>query len=241
MRKKKISSMSREAEIESAKAFGKHLSREKRSILLAVTLLACALPALLGIRLWSAIPPLFSTGLIGMNGQDDSLPRWVIVLGMPALMCILDALCHGQLWIHQDRMKLPPAQFRLVGRWGFPVISVLFCSGLIRQAAGISPLSLSFTSLCIVGLIFLMLGSHMWECPRTAFLTLHFILTDQDDCSWNRVHRVAGGTWMLIGLLILLSVMVLDEPAVCITVFAVVGLLFPILYTFIQNRSRSLS
>lgn len=240
-KRKKKAPMTREAEIESAKMFGKHLSKQKRTILLVVTLIACAMPAIMGLRLWKEIPDLVPTGLIGMNGKDDSLPRWVIALGLPGLMCILDAICHGQLWRHQERMKLPPVQVRLLGRWGFPVISVLFCSGMVRQAVGRSPLTLTFASVCIMGLLLLLLGSHMWECPRTAKVALHFSFTEQSEQSWNRVHRVAGGSWMLTGLLTILSAMIYDEPVIGIAVLVVVGLLFPFIYGLTQKKSGMLS
>ena len=57
-------------EIESVKLFGKHVSREKGRALLAATMLACALPMLLGIRLWDQIPEIVPSGLIGVDGQD---------------------------------------------------------------------------------------------------------------------------------------------------------------------------
>lgn len=238
--KKKKPAISREAEIESAKLFGKHLSKQKRTILLFTTLIACAMPAVMGIRLWGDIPALVSTGLIGMNGKDDSLPRWVIALGLPGLMCILDAICHLQLWVHQDKMKLPPIQVRLLGRWGFPVISVLFCSGMIRQAVGLSPLTVTFASICVMGLLMLLLGSHMWECPRNAKVALRFSFTEQSEPAWDRVHRVAGGSWMLTGLLTILSAMIYDRPVIGIAVLVVFGLLFPFFYGFAQKKDNTL-
>lgn len=129
--KKKKASLSREDEITGAKLFGKHASPEKRRALLIVTLAACALPMLLGLRLWDKIPEVVETGLIGPDGMDDSLPRWMVALGMPAFMCLMDTIAHAQLHFNQKRMTIPSSPVRLVGRWGFPILSVIFCSGLI--------------------------------------------------------------------------------------------------------------
>lgn len=200
--------MTREMEIAGAKMFGKHLSRQKRTILLLVTLLACAMPMIMGVRFWRDIPQFVPSGLIGTDGKDDSLPRWVVAFGLPGLMCLLNAIAHGQLWVHQNRMTLPPTHIRLTGRWGFSIISVIFCSGMIRQSLGQTPLPLSFLAPCIIGLLLLILGGQMWECPRNAKVALRFSFTQRSEQAWFTVHRAAGGAWMTAGLLTILDVMV---------------------------------
>ena len=51
-KKKALDPAQRRAEMEGARLFGKHVSRTKGRLLLAVTLACCALPVLLGRRLW---------------------------------------------------------------------------------------------------------------------------------------------------------------------------------------------
>ena len=72
--RKKREALPRDLEIRGAEIFGKHLSPEKQRALLIVTLTACALPMILGVRMWDRIPEIVETGLIGPGGQDDSLP-----------------------------------------------------------------------------------------------------------------------------------------------------------------------
>ena len=125
--RKKREALPRDLEIRGAEIFGKHLSPEKQRALLIVTLTACALPMILGVRMWDRIPEIVETGLIGPGGQDDSLPRWAVALLLPGLMCLLEAVAQFMLLQYQKRMKIPPAFNRLMGRWGFPTISLLFC------------------------------------------------------------------------------------------------------------------
>ena len=89
---KKREALPRDLEIRGAEIFGKHLSPEKQRALLIVTLTACALPMILGVRMWDRIPEIVETGLIGPGGQDDSLPRWAVALLLPGLMCLLEAV-----------------------------------------------------------------------------------------------------------------------------------------------------
>ena len=63
---------------------GKHISREKALALMVVTTLACAMPIVLGVMWWEQIPQLVTTGLVGVDGKDDSLPRWAVVFAIRA-------------------------------------------------------------------------------------------------------------------------------------------------------------
>lgn len=197
---------SRQAEMEGARLFGRHVSRTKGWLLLAVTLVCCALPVILGLRLWDEIPEIVETGLIGADGKDDSLPRAAVVFALPGLMCVLDLLAHYQLLVNQRRMTVPKPHVRLVGRWGFPIISVLFCGGMMLQSAG-RAWDLSFVAPCVLGLLLLLLGSHMWDCPRDSRVSLGFALAGRPGADWDGVHRLTGGAWLAAGLLAIAGTM----------------------------------
>lgn len=201
MSSKKKLTPSQAREQESARLFGKHVTRQKGNVLLAVSLIACAMPMLLGVRYWDAIPEIVPTGLTLPNGEDDSLPRAMAVYGLPALLCILDLICHMQLKINQERMTLPKAPVRLMGRFGFPIVSTFLCGVILLHAAG-RPFDLAFVTPCVLGLAFLMLGAHMFDCPKSAKLALRFSFTVPGD-SWQAVHRFAGWTWLIAGLVVL--------------------------------------
>ena len=211
--RKKREALPRDLEIRGAEIFGKHLSPEKQRALLIVTLTACALPMILGVRMWDRIPEIVETGLIGPGGQDDSLPRWAVALLLPGLMCLLEAVAQFMLLQYQKRMKIPPAFNRLMGRWGFPTISLLFCSGAILM----------------------LLGSHMFDCTEDAKLALRFSFTVNNPPLWKEVHRFAGWLWMLAGLVVAAGAMVTSETTFFSALLALVVLVVPMIY----GRSRA--
>ena len=137
---KKKTAMDRETEMQGARMLGKHVSEEKGRILLAVTMLACATPVILGIRLWDQIPQVVQTGLIGANGKDDSLPRWAVAFLLPGLMCLLNFLAHYQLRVNQKRMTIPVLQrhdFPVYRRTGpAPCFRHALCAGPCADDAG---------------------------------------------------------------------------------------------------------
>lgn len=238
-KKKKKTAEERALEAQGASLFGKHVSEEKGRVLLIATLLACAAPMILGARMWSRIPEIVPSGLIGANGEDDSIPRWMVALGLPALMCLLDFLAHFQLRSHQKRMTVPPAYVRLVGRWGFPIISVLFCSGMIRQSVGAEPLPVGFLAPCVLGLLLLLLGSHMFDCPKTSRIALRFSFTENNDKNWLAVHRCAGWCWLAAGLLVIVATMLTETASPVMAALVLVAMAAPIVYGY--TRASKLS
>ena len=233
-KKKKLPGMTREMEMESARMFGKHVTKEKALLLFVVTMLACAMPIQVGLRLWDQIPEIVETGLIGMDGKDDSLPRAAVVFLVPGLMCLLNLICHGQLWFNQKRMTLPNTPVRVLGRWGFPVISVLFCSGLMLESAG-GGLTLTFLTPCVLGLALLMLGGHMLDCPRDAKIALRFSFTEGNEQAWRDVHRFAGWLWSIGGLLVLEATMLTDGTNMVVPCFGLALLVVPVIYGYLRG------
>ncbi len=215
---------------EGARLFGKHVSKAKAGLLLAASLLACAAPMLLGARLWNQIPEIVPSGLIGSSGQDDSIPRWMVAFGLPGLMCLLNFLSHFQLRQHQKRKVVPPAHVRLMGRWGFPILSSVFCSGFIRQSVGEQALPVSFLAPCVLGLALMLLGAHLFDCPRDSRLALRFSFTESSEKNWNEVHRLAGRCWLAAGLLVIVGAMLTETPSPIMAVVVLAVLAAPLIY-----------
>ena len=200
--------LTREQEREASRYFGKHVTPAKALVSLCFALLTAASPMLLGLHLWKQIPEIVETGLTTVGGEDDSLPRAVLVFGLPGLMCVLTLICHGQLWLHQKTGRLPPAPIRITGRWSIPVISVLLCSFWHRRAAGLQA-ELSFFLPCLLALLLILLGAHFFDCPRDSQIAFRFPSILHWETPWRETHRLAGVWWMLAGLQLLVFYFVL--------------------------------
>lgn len=199
--RKTAQGLTRQQERAASKRFGHHVSPEKALASALATTLCCLLPILLGLRLWSRIPPIVETGLVGPSGQDDSMPRAVLVFGVPGLGFLLNTIAHGQLWLHQRAEKLPPTPVRLVGRWSIAPISLLLSSFWMLGAAG-QERTWGFYLPVLLGLLLLLLGGHFFDCPRNARIAFRFERVSLLERRWQTVHRIGGLSWMLAGLLI---------------------------------------
>ena len=194
--------MTREQERAASRHFGQHVSNPKAAVALGFSLLCCASPMLLGLRLWPAIPPVVQTGLISTEGTDDSMSRAVLVFGVPGLFCLLDFICHAQLWLNQKAERIPPMPVRLFGRWVLPVLSVLLCSFWLLRAAG-EPVGLPFFLPCLLALLLLLTGVHFFDCPRGDRIGFPLRRIRYREDAWQKTHRAASVAWMSAGLLLL--------------------------------------
>ncbi len=194
--------LTRPQEREASRFFGRHVSGAKALCVGLASVMCCLLPMLLGLRLWERIPELVQTGLIGPEGKDDSMPRAVLVFGVPGLFALLDVICQGQLWLHQKRETIPPPPIRLIGRWGMAIAATLLCPFWLPRAAG-EPVTAQAYLPCLLALLLLLSGAQFFDCPRGARFGFRFARIAYDEEAWRKTHRAASLGWMLAGLLLL--------------------------------------
>lgn len=189
-------------EAQAARLFGQHVSGEKACALLLVTMAVCMLPVAAGLRLWDSIPEIVETGIIRFDGADDSMPRWLVVFGIPGLLGVLNLISHIQLYLNQLRMTMPKLFIRMLGRWGGPVLSTVISNAAVFGAAK-QPVPFAYAASCALGLALLLLGSHMLGCPQNALFSLRFSFLINSPRAWGACHRLAGYLWMACGLVFL--------------------------------------
>lgn len=237
MNKKKQYGMTKAQEAEAARLLGRPVTPAKAAVSAAVSSLTCLLPILMGLRLWPQIPEVVQTGLTTASGQDDSMPRAVLVYGLPLLWFVLNAICHGQLFLAQKRKKLANRPVRICGRWSFPVISVLFCGWSASSAAG-QPVGSAYYLPAAVALLVLLGGARLFDCRKDDFMALPFPFLDRSEEWRRRAHRLAALCWMISGLLLLTSLTAFGQlKGWCLTI-ALLLLILPFGLIWLYGRKR---
>lgn len=237
MSKKQQTNEQRELERMSAALLGRHVSAEKGRLLLAYTALACLAPAALGLRLWRDIPLIVETGLIGPNGQDDSLPRWGLVFLLPGIFLLLDLINHIQLRRFQRMETVPPRYTRLMGRWGFPLVELALCAWAIPRGAGQPELTGMLLPLWLAGFALMAAGGFLFDCPRGERFTLGWLPGMDDPALWRAVHRLAGLSFLTGGALLLYAAALAPSfPLVAALLLLSLGT--PVLYAVLHCRTQ---
>ena len=218
--------LTKDRERNAARIIGKHVSDEKALVLVLAASFACLSPILLGLRLWNAIPEIVETGLIGPGGKDDSVPRAVLVYGVPGLVFVLNLICHVQLWVHQKAQRVPPKPVLLLGRFGIPLLFMPLTALWILHAAG-EPLQTVFILTIYVSLVLMLIGSNFYDCPPGAAFSIRLFKLQQKPAAWATVHRLAGICWLAAGLVQLILLFAFDPIPVGLRIVPLILLLLP--------------
>lgn len=164
-----------------------------------------------------------------MDGRDDSMPRALVVFGIPGLMCLLNLIVHTQLYLNQQRMTLPKTFVRLFGRWGFTVLSTGLANLFIYRAAN-RPLPRRLPLPAGSGWRCSWLGGHMMDCPPNSSVALHFSFLEADSRVWTAVHRLAACLWMAAGLGVLIFASVTGRASAFFAAAVLAAFAAPVLY-----------
>lgn len=205
--------MSRSKKTAPAVEGGKRVPMTREGLwVLAATAVACLLPILLGMRLYDSLPAIVPTNIIGQSGKDDSIPRTVVVFGIPVLMCLLDVLAHYQINTDPKRVY-GPAFIRGLCGWGFPALSVWAAAVFMLESAGQTVGMLFYTPLAI-GLLLMLGGSLLVKARQGSPFALK--PSSGKGTEATRENRMAGLIWLGLGLVVLAGAM-LGQATVWIT------------------------
>jgi len=236
MSKKNKVPMTREQEIAASELLGKHVSKKKGIILFITAIIASLLPMLLGIRLWNIIPDIVETGLIGANGEDDSLPKWALVFLIPGVITLTTIICHVQLFLNQKAQKVPPKQIRIFGRWTTTIFSVYFCSYAISSGAG-KTVSMQFWIFATVSLLLILLGSHFIDCKKDSVISIRLKFTEKNNDIWDYTHNLVGICMIIAGLCLEMSLMIWDIVPIATMISIVALIVIPIIVSAIKVKN----
>lgn len=139
------------------------LEGEFRPVFVAV----CMLPALLGWRLWPALP----TRVVLIWAEGAEVSRGVFCFGFPLLL----ALLQGLAYLLARRGRYADAGIERIrqaaAKWFLPAVSVVVLSRSLLEAAGV-PLPVHFWVLSAAGGLLLWRGGrpvdgHSWRSAQT--------------------------------------------------------------------------
>ena len=191
----------KEQEAKAAELFGRHVTTEKFVLMLVFSALVCMVPVIVGLRLWNTIPELIATGLTRANGEDDPLPRWMLVYLVPGLFCLLDVINNVQFLRFQKMKRLPPRHTVFMGRWGFPLISLVVCGWAIPWGAGLSGMTTTLLVWWLIAWAIMVLGAEWWDCPRDSKLAIRFLaVCRESETGFRTVHRIFSVIALSVGL-----------------------------------------
>ena len=201
---------------------------------LLLTSAVCLLPLLAGVALYPRLPETMATHW-GFDGTANGWSsRAATVFGLPLLILALHLVCSYAESRDTKRKNVNPV-LRTVMLWFCPADSLL--GGALTLGTGLGyEMHVGTVAPVFVGLLFLILGNYLPKLRRNRTMGIKLPWTLASEENWTRTHRVAGFTWVAVGLLMVVSAFwQLHGPTVTVVLLALaVGI--PVLYSYLYYR-----
>ncbi|MBQ9990505.1 MAG: SdpI family protein [Lachnospiraceae bacterium] len=203
-------------------------------------ILVILIPMAAGIFLWDRLPDQIATHF-GIGGEADGWSsRGFTVFGIPLILLVLQLFCAAATLADPKREKINEKMMNIV-LWIIPATSIMVGVMIYTHALGY-PVDIEKICLFYVGILFIVIGNYMPKCRQnyTAGIKVPWTLASEDN--WNHTHRMAGWTYVLGGIaVILISFIKMASLVLLLPIILIVALL-PILYSFLyylkENREK---
>ena len=204
--------------------------------LIAASLLTL-LPIAVGLLLMDKLPLAFATHW-GANGQPDGWSSRSVAIFVPPIVML------ALFWVcvyftckdpgNQGRNKKPLGMVF----WIVPFLSNL-CYGIMYALALGVELSIHSLMLCVMGLMFIVIGNYMPKCQMNSTIGIKVSWAYTSEENWNATHRFAGRVWVICGGLMILSALLPSKLGIAVMLFGFIPMVAaPVIFSYRYYRKQ---
>ena len=195
------------------------------------------LPIAVGLLLMEKLPLAFATHW-GANGQPDGWSSRSVAIFVPPLIML------ALFWVcvyftckdpgNQGRNKKPLGMVF----WIVPFLSNLCCGIMYALALGVE-LSIHSLMLCVMGLMFIVIGNYMPKCQMNSTIGIKVSWAYTSEENWNATHRFAGRVWVICGGLMILSALLPSKLGIAVMLFGFIPMVAaPAIFSYRYYRKQ---
>lgn len=190
------------------------------------------LPIVIGLVLYRQLPDQLPIHW-GLNGQANAyMGKLLAILLMPCLMLALNMVLHAAVVLNLGKSTNPKIEKLLM--WLLPIMAIVIQSLSFSEALGYH-LSISLFVMCIIGILFLVLGNYIPKSTINRAVGFRFPSTLNNPDNWQKTNRLGGIMLVISGLLFIIGgVISLWYPIIIFPVFIfmmVTVVLIPLIYS----------
>lgn len=211
------------------------IKRNLSKLLLASAIII--LPIAVGAMLWYELPSTLATHW-GTSGEADGFSsKAFAVFGLPLILLALFWFAVIVTAKDPRNKDQNPKAFAMV-LWIVPLLS-LGANGVIYATALGYHASMATVVCLMMGLMFMLMGNYLPKCKQNTTIGIKIRTTLESEQNWNATHRVAGKTWFVGGILVMLCAF-LPSSYGFIGMLAVTLLLvaIPIVYSYAFRKKQ---
>ena len=199
-----------------------------------ITSIITLLPIVFGLVMWDKLPDPMPTHF-GVDGVADGWsPKSFGVFGLPLIMLAVHLIFIFASKSDPKSKNYSEKLFTLI-IWLIPVLSI-FAGGMTYAYALGYTMNTTKYVMMFVAVLFIVIGNYLPKCRHNYTMGVKLPWTLADENNWNATHRVAGYTWILGGIVLLVNAFFFNMVVFFVVVLAMV--LIPTVYSYMYYRKH---
>ena len=185
-----------------------------------VTVIVCLLPMIAGAVLYNQLPEQMAVHFNLNNEADNYASKAFAVFALPVFMALLQIFCCASMDITRKEKK-KKTKFEEVGIWIIPVLDIVCCFTLIGNALW-EGFDIRRIICLVLGLVYIVMGNYM---PKMSYEVAKGIMhpVPKSEQSFRKMIRVLGYTFIIVGILLLISLFFAGYVTVAVIVFMLIA------------------
>ena len=202
-----------------------------------ISSLIILIPIIAGVLLWNKLPDVIPTHW-GVNNEPNGYSsKAFAVFGLPLILLTFQWICLLGTSADPKRNNINDKMMNIV-LWIIPVIAVLGSALCYTYALGIN-VNVGMIIMIFISIVFIITGNYMPKCKQTYTMGIKIPWTLNDEENWNKTHRMAGGLWVICGLIMLVTSPIADKIYMLPLVVMLVMVFVPVIYSYLLYRKKT--
>ena len=188
---------------------------------LILTCAVCLLPMIFGAVFYEKLPEEMPVHFNMNNEVDRYSSKEFALFGIPAIMLGMQIFCCVISYVNEDKKGKKPRFIGIV-EWIIPILSVVISVITIEVPLG-SDVDVRKSILLILGILYLLMGNYM---PKTSYEEMKGKMhpMPKNEKMYRKMMRMMGYTFVVFGLLLLVSIF-FEAIVSCVIILAMVTVL----------------
>ena len=212
---------------------------KKNKLTIVLSSVGILLPIAYGLLHWNALPEQLATHWNAAGEVDGYSSKAFAVFGLPCFLFVLQVLA---LVITEKDKKNKEQSSKVLSAvlWICPFLSWLLSFLVYATALG-KEVSVGVWMTAFFSLLFLIAGNYLPKISQNRTIGIKIKWTLENEENWNLTHRLAGKVWVICGVVQLLTLFVLPETVlfVSLMISTAVAIAVPTVYSWRFSKKMS--
>ena len=202
--------------------------------ILIITSLLCLAPMILTVMIYDKLPDQVAVHWSISGVPNNFAPKAFAGFGMPLLFAVSNTVVYFVTNADPKRdnyAKVLVFIFKAI----MPVFSLIIVPVTLLIAIGIE-IDMSSHVPIFMGILFIVVGNYFPKTKQNYTMGIKLPWTLHSEENWNKTHRLAGYTWIIGGILIIISSLISAHNYILNIILLVTLIVVPMVYSYLLYK-----